>query len=106
VLAILLEDMTFYGPDQVLQDFAGRISAIRSMARDVQYSTDRAATLALHMAPPKLAAGAPASLDYMAIRHRMDMATMLTWVKNQKGDDAMNEAITRIAALPDVRRGE
>jgi hypothetical protein len=102
IKATLSSDGTFYGPDTIFEDFSGRIAAVRNMALDVQSASDKFALLVQYQ-QPKIPSGA--SVDYRAIHHKADMATILLTMRDHQGDQAVERAITRLTSLPVVTKG-
>jgi hypothetical protein len=105
VKAVLFDDMTFIGPEEVYRDFSERISTIRSMARDVQYSNNRVAVLEGHRSG-RGSTTASVNVNAKALQHRASMAGILLLIQELDGDAAMDAAVTRLSALPDVTKGE
>jgi hypothetical protein len=46
-------DGEFHGPDEIFQDFSGRISAVRSLALGVVHNQNKYQTLAQHLQSPQ-----------------------------------------------------
>jgi hypothetical protein len=115
--AVLFADGTFYGPDSIFLDFSYRVTTARSLALNMQYSgQDKYRLLEQEkQAMPRalldaLRRGAPVrpetSQDFQNLEVRMQMSNLLLGIRDSKGDEAVDAALGRIAALPDVQRGE
>jgi hypothetical protein len=106
--AVLFADGTFYGPGSIFQDFSSRIYTVRSLARDAQYAQDKYDILAQHKAALEgvRTSRQAASVDCRAMELRSIMATNLLSIRNANGEQECEAAIARIAALPDVVKGD
>ena len=109
--AVLFADGTFFGPEEVFLDFSGIISTMRSLARDTQYAAQDKYWLLEQdkQAMPQaildaLRKGAHASQEFQELDLRMQMSNVLLGIRDRKGDDEVDAALGRIAALPDVVR--
>jgi hypothetical protein len=106
--AVLFADGTYYGIEGLFVEFSGNVANIRSMARDTQCLADkytaveqeRGAFNAWVKSPKK------ASIDVTALNLRSNIADIVLTIKAHDGEDGAEAAIARIAALPDVVKGE
>jgi hypothetical protein len=103
--AVLFADGTFYGPDDILADFNKQIDTARSMARDTQNLEDKYTALKQHEFL-KAMRSVNASTDIQALLHRADVAYSILRIRDANGESEAEAALGRLAALPDVQRGE
>jgi hypothetical protein len=103
--AVLFADGTFYGPDDVLADFSKQIDTARSMARDTQYLEDKYTALEQDEFSKALRR-VNASTDIQALLHRANVAFAILRIRDAMGESEAEAALARIAALPDVTKGE
>jgi hypothetical protein len=103
--SVLFADGTFYGPDDVFDDFSKQIYTARSMARDTQYLEDKYTALEQDDFL-KAMRRVNASTDIQALVHRADVAHVILRFRDAKGESEAEAALGRLAALPDVTKGE
>jgi hypothetical protein len=117
LMAVLFADGTFYGPDSILLEFSSIISIARSLARDTQSAAQDKYRLleqdkqeGPQLILDALRNGAPVrpgtSQDLQKAELRVQMSNALLWVRDSKGEQEADAALARIAALPEVTRGE
>lgn len=117
LMAVLFADGTLYGPDSILLEFSSIISIARSLARDTQNAAQDKYRLLEQdkQTMPRallgaLRNGAPVrpgtSQDLQKVELRMQMSNVLLWIRDSKGDEEVDAALARIAALPDIVKGE
>ena len=117
LMAVLFADGTFYGSDSILLEFSSMISIARSLALDMQYAAQDKYLLleqdkqagprlildALRKGPPVRPG---TSQDLQKAELRMQMSNALLWIRDSKGYEEVEAALARIAALPDIVKGE
>jgi hypothetical protein len=106
--AVLFADGTFYGPDDVFQDFSGQVDTVRSQARDALYAQDKYDILSQQRMSPRDMVNAMRNpnTDIQALVQRSGVAQIILSIRDAKGESEAAAAIGRLAALPDVQRGE
>jgi hypothetical protein len=93
------------------------MSCARSLARDTQNAAQDKYRLLEEdkQTMPRalldaLRNGAPVrpgtSQDLQKVELRMQMSNVLLWIRDSKGDEEVDAALARIAALPDIVKGE
>jgi hypothetical protein len=103
--AVLFADGTFYGPDDILADFSKQIDTARKMARDTQYLEDKYTALKQHEFLRAMRS-VNASTDIQALLHRSNVVNAILRIRDTQGEAEAEAALARIAALPDVTKGE
>jgi hypothetical protein len=109
---VLFTDGTYCGLDFLFPDFSSRISTVRSLARDAQCAgEDKYTILAQHkvaFADPQtiLKAMRTPSVDSRALALRYNMAGIILSIRDTSGEQEAEAALARLAALPDVVKGE
>ena len=103
--AVLFADGTFYGRDDVFADFSKQIDTARSMARDTQNLEDKYTALKQHEFLTAMRS-VNASTDVQALLHRSYVAFAILRIRDANGEQEAEAALGRLAALPDIQRGE
>ena len=103
--AVLFADGTFYGPDDVLADFSKQIDTARDFARDTQNLEDKYTALKQHEFMNAMRR-VNASTDIQALLHRSNVANAILRIRDAQGEAEAEAALARLAALPDVTKGE
>ena len=103
--AVLFADGTFYGTDDVFADFSKQIDTARSLARDTRNLEDKYTALEQDEFL-KAMRRVNASTDIQALLHRANVAFAILRIRDAQGESEAEAALGRLAALPDVTRGE
>ena len=105
--ALLFADGEFYGPDEIFQDFSGRISKVRSLALAVLHDGNKYQTLAQHLLSPLeiYRRMRTATLDMRSLEADSTVASTILDIRAKQGEQEAEAAIARLAALPEVTRG-
>ena len=104
--AVLFADGEFHGPEEIFQDFSGRISAVRSFALGVLHDENKYQTLAqqVHVQSPNeiLQRMRTATLDMRPFDLDSNVASMILNIRSKQGEPEADAALARLAALPEV----
>ena len=115
--AVLFADGTVIGPESIFVDFSHKVTTVRSLARDAQNAAQDKYRLLEQdkQTMPRaildaLGKGAPVrpgtSQDFQKLKLRMQISNAILGIRDKQGEQEAEAALARLAALPDVVKGE